>query len=113
MKKINLITVLLLLMTVVSFQVSAQNVLPQTVIIRTFEASKKNSSMVITSPNGSIKSVELANVDIISFEGNKDNSVIIQSEINKWKSQGFTIDGLSSFSNYVGVIITTIILSKK
>lgn len=113
MKKINLIAVLILLMTVVSFQVSAQNTQPETVIIRTFEANKKSSTMVVTSPDGSIKSIELTNVDIVSFEGNQDNSVIIQSEINRWKSQGFTIDGLSSFSNYVGVIITTIILSKK
>ena len=82
--------------------------------IRVFEHNRGNSSkMVTTSPDGATKSIELANIHLGSFDGNENNSVIIQSEINNWKNQGFSIDGLSSQSTYVGAIITTIILSKE
>lgn len=113
MKKLSLIGLLTLMMTVVSFQVKAQEVNPQTVIIRAFEHNRKSSKMVVTSPDGATKSIELSNVDLNSFEGNESNSKIMQSEINKWKRKGFSIDGLSTQSNYLGVIITTIILSKE
>jgi len=113
MKKVSLIALLALMM--VSFQGMAQEKDPQTVIIRVFEQHIRGtvSQMVITSPDGTIKSIELTNVNLKSFEGNEGNSVIIQSEINSWKNQGFSIDGLSSQSNYIGVMITTIILSKE
>lgn len=112
MKKISLITFLTLMMTVVSFHGKTQNVEPQTVIIRVFECFRKSSKMHITSPDGATKSIELTNLDAVSFEGNEGNSVIIQSEINNWKSLGFSIDGLSQ-TNYAAALITTIILSKK
>lgn len=93
--------------------VNAQQKESQTVIIRVFENTRGNSSkMIITSPDGSTNSIELETLNINSFEGNENNSIIMQSEINNWKNQGFSIDGLSSLSNYVGAIITTIILSK-
>lgn len=112
MKKISLITLITLMVTMISFQGMAQEVKSETVIIRTLEIWKKSSKMVVTSPDGTTKSIELSNVDGVSFEGNESNSVIIQSEINKWKSKGFSIDGLTSQSNYAGAMITTIILSK-
>jgi hypothetical protein len=111
MKKISLIALLTLMMTVVSFQGKAQDKEPQTVIIRAFESFREGSKMVTTSPDGATKSIELTNVDIVSFEGNESNSVIIQSEINYWRSQGYSIDGLSH--SIATGIITIIILSKK
>ena len=92
---------------------NAQEKESQTVIIRVFEQHRGTTSqMVTTNPDGSTKSTKLIKVDIGSFEGNESNSIIVQSEINNWKNQGFTIDGLSSQSNLVGAITTTIILSK-
>jgi|SRR5690554_1285524 len=113
MKKISLIALLTLFMMVVSFQGKAQEMKSETVIIRAFESWKKSSKMVVTSPDGTTNSYELTNVDGFSFEGNESNSLIIQSEINKWKSKGFSIDGLSSQSNVAGAMMTIIILSKK
>lgn len=112
MKKVSLMALLVLMM--VSFQGNAQKKAPETVIIRAFEHHRgTESQMVVTSPDGATKSIKLINVDLKSFEGNEDNSIIIQSEINTWKNQGFSIDGLSTQSNYIGTIVTTIILSKK
>lgn len=91
----------------------AQDKIPQTVIIRTFELfGTKGSQMVVTSPDGTSKTVELKKIDPGNyFIGTGDNNAIIQSEINEWKKQGFTIDGLATIAS-TGLLLTTIILSK-
>jgi hypothetical protein len=91
----------------------AQDKIPQTVIIKTFEIfGGKGSQMVVTSPDGTSKAVELKRVDPGNYLiGTNDNNAIVQSEINEWKRQGFTIDGLSTIAS-TGLLLTTIILSK-
>lgn len=93
--------------------VSARDNNAQTVIIRVFEHHRNESKMITTSPDGSINVIKLTAVNALTFEGSENNSVIMQSEINKWKNLGFTLDNLSSLSNPTGAFITTIILSKK
>lgn len=114
MKNVRLMLAFIAILFLGMGNVNAQNVENQTVIIRVFEHNRGNSSkMIITSPDGSTKLIDLATVNLNSFEGNENNSVIMQTEINNWKNQGFSIDGLTSQSNYIGAMITTIILSKK
>lgn len=92
---------------------TAQEKNPETVIIRAFELTKgKSSHMTVTSPEGLTKSIGLENVDLGTFEGDSGNSIIIQSEINQWKKEGFEIDEMSTQMTYLGGIVTTIILSK-
>ena len=95
---------------------NAQEKESQTVIIRAFEIhTGKKSHMMVTYPDGLTKSTELSVINSGSFEGNDGNSLIIQSEINNWKKQGFIIDDLSTTASSSGTpaIITTIILSKE
>ena len=118
MKHIETKTQTLLIMLLFLFfgitQAIAQEKNPQTVIIRVFEIrkGKTSSHMTITSPDGLTKSIKLSNIDIEGFEGESENGVIIQTEINLWKKKGFELDGMSTQTTYVGGIITTILLSK-
>ena len=92
---------------------AAQEKNPQTVIIRTFEFSfGEESRMTVTAPDGSTKVIELTFIDARTLYGDAENSVIIQSQINEWKKQGFDIDAVSSQTSDAAKIITTIILSK-
>ncbi|MGV3610414.1 MAG: hypothetical protein ACO1N0_05670 [Fluviicola sp.] len=94
-------------------QAAAQEKNPQTVIIRAFEFSfSEESRMTVTSPDGSTKVIELTFIDSGTLYGDAENSVIIQSQINEWKKQGFEIDGMSTQSSDAARIVTTIILSK-
>lgn len=114
MKNVKLILLTLTTLLFLGIEsLSAQEKNSQTVIIRVFEHHRNESKMITTAPDGSTNVIKLTAVNALSFEGNENNSVIMQSEINKWKNQGFTLDNLSSLSNPTGAIITTIILSKK
>lgn len=94
-------------------QASAQEKDPQTVIIRAFEFSFREASRItVTNPDGSTKTIELSLVDSRTLEGDAFNSVLIQSQINEWKKQGFKIDAMSTQVSDPARIVTTIILSK-
>ncbi|WP_343637286.1 hypothetical protein [Fluviicola sp.] len=94
----------------------AQEKTSQTVLIRAFElpplGGGRSSRMTVTSPDGSFKSTELAEIDAKTYDGAANNSVIIQKELDKWKKEGFEVDGLSTQTTLSGGIITTIVLSK-
>ena len=88
--------------------VNAQEKKPQTVIIKIYEfAANNNSKIVIIDPQGNIAEIDLKKL----LTDNEQNIIPIQKEINKWKSEGFTIEGISGGSLASG-IITTIFLSK-
>lgn len=91
----------------------AQDKTPQTVIIKTFELFiGKESQMVVTSPDGTSKNIQLQNVDSKNYAiGTGNNNAIVQSEIDRWKKQGFEIEGLSTTVSGA-LLLTTIILSK-
>ena len=91
----------------------AQEKNPQTVIIRAFEFSfGEESRMTVTAPDGSTKVIELSFIDSRALYGDAENSVLIQSQINEWKKQGFEIDAVSTQTSDAAKIITTIVLSK-
>lgn len=94
----------------------AQEKTPQTVLIRAFElpplGGGRSSRITVTSPDGSFKSTDLTEIDAKTYDGAATNSVIIQKEVDKWKKEGFEVDGLSTQTTISGGMITTIILSK-
>lgn len=107
------VKLMLLTLTILLFlgieNVSAQDNNPQTVIIKIYEfAANNNSKILIIDPQGNIAEIDLKKM----LTDNEQNIIPIQKEINKWKSEGFTIEGISGGSVMSG-IITTIILSKK
>ena len=93
--------------------VSAQNKEPKTLIIRTLEFVMGGSSkMIITEPSGISQTIKLSNLDYRKGEDIASNQATIQAEINKWKKEGYEIDGISNSVVGDGMLITTIILSK-
>lgn len=104
---------MLLTLSVVTFlgmgNVSAQEQSNQTVIIKVYEFSaNSNSKIMVIEPNGTIVEKKLDKM----LTSGEQNIVEIQNEINKWKNEGFVIDGISGGTVTNG-LITTIILSKK
>ena len=94
--------------------ISAQQKQEQTVIITIYEFSAiYKSRMIVVDPSGNSKTVELKTITLKSLEETvAANSISIQSEINKWKSEGYEIDGMTA--NTSGDSKTSmIILSKK
>ncbi|MBW7867328.1 MAG: hypothetical protein H3C31_03265 [Brumimicrobium sp.] len=83
-----------------------------TVIIRVYEEYKTNSHLAIISPDGTLKSIDLKNMKPGNFYESDNNLIVIQSEIDNWKKQGFKVDGISN-TTAVTALITTIILSKE
>ena len=114
MKKLSLIAMLTLLMTMLSFQSFAQDeVKSQTVIIRMGELMNSFSgSLSVIQPDGSIVSQELNKLNLKSLDvGLQNNSSMLHTEIDKWKQKGFVISGISASSTSV-LVLTTVILSK-
>lgn len=95
---------------------TAQEKTSQTVLIRAFElpamGGGRSSRMLVTSPDGSMTSTELMELDNKTYAGAGDNNVIIHKEIDRWKTEGFEVDELSTQTSGTGGIITTILLSK-
>ncbi len=91
----------------------AQDQEPQTVIIKMHEVEAMfQSKMIVTKPNGETISTDLMNPNFKHIEeATGHNNVLLQTELNNWKSLGFKID-----ATYVTIIadmsITTLILSK-
>lgn|SRR5690554_875879 len=114
MKKIKLMLVALVAVLFMGVgSVNAQGKNPQTVIIKVYEApfTSFKAQMVITEPSGTSRSIDLKNINIKSLkEEVSGNSLLIQSEINNWKKEGYQINGMSG-SSLGNISITTIILS--
>lgn len=111
----NLKTILFVLVLFLGIRNSyGQDQKPQTVVIKTFEIfGAKGSKMVVTSPDGESKTIELQRIDPGNYLiGTGENNAILQSEINQWKKQGFKLDGLST-SVAGSLVLTTIILSNE
>lgn len=109
MRKLRLIlvtTIVALFLGMSNVNAQAKN--SQIVIIKAYEfAASGKSKMTVTDPKGSVTEIKLSK--ILSSE--EQNTIPIQKEINKWKNEGFVIEGVSSGFDAVG-LITTIILSK-
>ncbi len=113
MKKINLIALLILMMTMISFQGKAQGNESETVIIRLIENYTMKDGMMAVTHEGKtdvIKDLPSLNPKNIQKSGD-ENAVLLEQEINKWKKKGFQVTQLSTSSG-TAYIITTVILSK-
>lgn len=110
MKKIKQTLLTLIVFTFIGIgNVNAQEQSNQTVIIKVYEFSANNNSKImVIEPNGTIVELKLDKM----LSSGEQNIIKIQNEINKWKNEGFIVDGISGGSGTNGVI-TTIILSKK
>lgn len=78
---------------------SAQEKEPQTVIIQAYaemDGTKSKMSLLVTATD--VKSYEIP-LNEVGFKNRKEatinNSTILQKEIDKWKNEGFVIDGIS------------------
>ena len=88
---------------------SAQESVSQTVIIRIFEFAMGRSKMYVTQPNGDNVIIQLESPRNIDVAYPK-NDAILQTQINSWKKLGFDVNGMTSYpSNHaqVSVIILT------
>lgn len=98
-------TVKLILLTVTTIlffgmsNVSAQEKKAQTVIIQAYaemDGTKSKMSLLVTPTD--VKSYEIP-LNEVGFKNRKEatinNSAILQKEIDKWKNEGFVIDGIS------------------
>ena len=113
MKKISLIALLMLMMTVVSFQGKAQEIESETVIIRLIENyTRKDGVMSVTHAGKTNEYSDLPSLSTRNIQKSGDeNAVILEQEINRWKKQGFQVTELA-MSSGTAYIITTVILSK-
>jgi len=111
MKTVFFIISTLLLMGVSTL--AAQNT-PQTVIIRMWE-SVTMSQIITTKPDGKVDRTPLQKGGhyhkYYNEKSIENNSLLFQSEINKWKKEGFKIDGVTH-SVYGDNFFTIIIMSK-
>ena len=86
--------------------VSAQK--SETVIIKVYEfIASSNSKIMVIDPKGVVVETELKKM----LTNGEQNIILMQKEIDKWKNEGFTIDGISGGTASTG-LVTTIILSK-
>ena len=90
--------------------VSAQENQSKTVVIRVIESMFRGKSSIVTiDPEGKTNITELKN----GLDEFSENTVLIQKELEKWKKEGFKIDGVSNSGWGDVMMVTTIILSKK
>ncbi len=109
MKKLKLLLATFIAITVMS--ISHLNA--QTVIIRAIEFPMVYKSMMfVTDPNGETQTIELENLRKSMDKAIANNNVIIQTQINNWKNEGYFINGISNYAMGDGMV-TMIILSKK
>lgn len=90
-------------------KVNAQEKNNQTVIIKVYEfTANSNSKIIVVKPDGTVEENKLNKI----FTSGEQNAVDIQNEINKWRNEGFEIDGIAGGGLTTG-IVTTIVLTKK
>jgi hypothetical protein len=115
MKNLKMITFVITMLFLGINKLSAQENTAQTVIIRTFEFYGEGiqSQMIITSPDGTTKTTELKNIDSKKYSiGIGNNNVVIQSEINHLKNQGFILDDVSNTVDGA-LMVTMFVLTKE
>lgn len=90
--------------------VNAQENNPQTVIIQVFpdlDGAKLTPLLLVISPDGNSYEVSMNEVSVKTKKtATIDNLKILQKEINKWKNEGFVIDGKSETSGYINIIMS-------
>jgi len=98
MKRLSLITLLTLMMTMVGLQGSAQSNNPESVVLRVCEFSiNVKSQILVVEPDGQVNKLLLKKVTSSNYEETMmDNALVLQKEINKWRRQGFEISGMTS-----------------
>lgn len=111
MKKLSLIALLILMMTVVSFQGFTQEV----VYIEVYEYTHKNDTpkIVTITPDNEVEITPLIKISYSTKKDEVGNAPVIKKELEKWIQKGFeiktstfsTISGgpgsIAKFSNYV------------
>lgn len=115
MKNVQLLVLTAIAMIAIGFSdVKAQDQQPNTVIIQVFGEMKGTDvvfSLLVTPPDGS-NTYEVS-MDTRTLKNRKEvtinNTKTVQLEINKWKKEGFTIDGISTIG---GADFLYIVLSK-
>ena len=108
MKKISLIALLTLMMSMLSFQVLTQENPTKMVIIRVVEGHGIKTGFVTIDSDGKTSKTALQkghDVDITA-----KNGLLIQQELEKWKREGYKITQLATSGQEVSR--TTIILEK-
>src|SRR5690554_5547462 len=99
MKKISLIALFALMMTVVSFQgTSQENNNSEIVIIRMVEYySGDLGRIVVTPPQGNSYEVELDNITQRKLKSTfGENAELLQNELKKWRNRGFQTISMST-----------------
>lgn len=115
MKNVQLLVLTAIAMIAIGFSdVKAQNTEPNTVIIQVFGEMKNTDvafSLLVTPPDGS-NTYEVP-METQTLKNRKEvaiaNTKIVQLEINKWKKEGFVIDGISTIG---GPDFLYVVLSK-
>ncbi len=103
-------TVFLILSTLLFIsinQAAAQNT-PQTVIIRMWEIPLgAPSRMYVTDPSGNTTQIKIDSPNAKTLDtAIPNNHTTLQNEINKFKMEGFKIDGISNYSNMILIIMS-------
>ncbi|WP_417266086.1 hypothetical protein [Brumimicrobium sp.] len=108
MKKISLIALLTLMMFVVSFQGKAQEASSVIIRITTSSSDRITSQILTVDPEGNTSTVPLKITDIKNYnEHLKQNTILIQKEINNWLSKGYKIvSSVSEMDRKIMIILT-------
>ncbi len=111
MKKVRLVLVAVVAMLFLGIgSVNAQEKTPQTVIIQMateLNGTKVMYFLLVIEPNGNSYEIPV-NEDNIKDRKlvAVNNFKVLQKEINKWKYEGFVIDGTSETNGYVNIIMS-------
>lgn len=107
MKKISLIALLTLMMFVVSFQGKAQEASSVIIRITTSSSDRITSQILTVDPEGNTSTVPLKITDIKNYnEHLKQNTILIQKEINNWLSKGYRMVSTTSEDINTMLILT-------
>ncbi len=111
MKNVKLILVAVVAMLFLGVgNVSAQEKEAQTVIIQSYpeaHGTKLTSLLLVIDPNGNSYEIPMNEMTVKNKKAVWiDNLKILQKEINKWKNEGFIIDGKSETNSYVNIIMS-------
>lgn len=81
----------------------------ETVILRAIESSMVGARIATVTPGGEIIEIPLKKGFITKVL--EENSVLIQREVDKWKSEGFKIASVNT-TNVNDVVLTVFVLEK-
>lgn len=110
MKNVKLMLVFTAMLIFGMGNVNAQDNVSKTVIIRVTESLFRGKPSIITIDSE-------GKTSIVDLNGGLDetgaNTIRIHQEINKWKKEGYEIDGISNSAIGETTMITLVILSKE